>query len=248
MPQKNKSTVPPAKGRKVGRPARTSNSLALTKAAPLKRAVLSSQVSEVIIKGLLEGRLRPGDRLIENDLVDLLGVSRSPVREALTELEQRGVTVREPGRGSKIREWSTKDLEDLFGVRGELEGYAARLAAPNFKEVHRAKASKIIAGMRNAAAKEGFMAMIELDMEFHELIWQTSGNLLLHNVLEGLSQQFRFFLTLNWKFHGGLDEVADNHLKLLDALTTNDPQVAEKAMISHVIVDKMITTLQDDKT
>jgi DNA-binding FadR family transcriptional regulator len=54
-------------------------------------------------------------------------------------------------------------------------------------------------------------------------------------------------LTLNWKFHGGLDDVADNHLRLVEALTTNDPQVAEKAMHSHVIVEKMIAALKSDK-
>jgi DNA-binding FadR family transcriptional regulator len=53
---------------------------------------------------------------------------------------------------------------------------------------------------------------------------------------------------LNWKFHGGLDQVADNHLKLLDALATNDPRIAEQEMLSHVIVEKMIAALQGGKT
>ena len=247
MPPKNKQNAAAEKRKKVGRPARTGSTLGLSKVTPLKRSVLSAQVSKVIVKGLLEGRLKPGDRLIENDLVDLLGVSRSPVREALTELAQSGVIIREPGRGGRIREWTKEDLEDLFGVRGELEGYAARLAAPKFNEAHRAKAEKIIAAMRKAAGKEDFLGMIELDMEFHQLLWSTSGNQLLQNVLEGLSQQFRFFLTLNWKFHGGLDQVADNHLKLLEALASKDPQIAEQEMLSHVIVEKMIAASQGGK-
>ena len=231
------------KSKKVGRSARISNKLALSKELPLKRAVLSTQVSEVIVRGLLEGRLRPGDRLIENELVELLGVSRSPVREALVELAQSGIIVREPGRGGRIRDWTKKDLQDLFGVRGELEGYAARLAAPNFNAKHKASGEKIIAAMRRAGLKKDYMAMIELDTTFHELLWTVSGNDLLRQVLGGLRQKFRFFLTLNWKFHGGLDEVADKHLSLLEALASSDPQVAEKAMIEHVVVEKMIAAI-----
>lgn len=226
------------------RSGRARSGLALAKVAPIKRASLSAQVSKVIIEGLLEGRLQPGDRLVENDLVDLLGVSRSPVREALTELARSGVVVRELGRGGRIREWTGKDLEDLFGVRSELEGYAARLAAKNAVPAFQSKAGRIIARMRTAARNDDYMAMIELDLEFHEIIWDLSGNELLQEVLQGLSQQFRFFLTLNWKFHGGLDQVANKHQRLLDAVMSGDPKVAEPAMHEHVVVEKMLAALK----
>ena len=229
---------------KRGRVGRARSALALSKVAPIKRASLSAQVSEVIIEGLLEGRLRPGDRLVENDLVGLLGVSRSPVREALTELASSGVVVREPGRGGRIREWTQKDLQDLFGVRCELEGYAARLAATRASLEYRSRAEKMIARMRKAAPKDDFMAMIELDLEFHQILWELAGNQLLQQVLEGLSQQFRFFLTLNWKFHGGLDDVPNNHEKLLEAVMSGDPKIAEHAMQNHVVVEKMMTAFQ----
>ncbi|MCL4744424.1 MAG: GntR family transcriptional regulator [Burkholderiaceae bacterium] len=226
------------------RPARAGSGLTKAKIAPLKRSVLPERVSQVIIQGLLDGRLRPGDRLIESDLVGILGVSRSPIREALTELAQSGVIDREPGRGGRIREWSKRDLEDLFGVRSELEGYAARLLCSRFKPQHRAKFDRIVASMRDAARRTDFLAMIDLDLEFHDLLWKLTDNGLLHQVLASLGQQFRLFLTLNWKFHGGLDEVADNHVRLLDAIATNDPVKAEKAMRQHVVVEKMVAALR----
>ena len=138
------------------RPSRASSRLSKANIAPLKRSVLPERVSQVIIQGLLDGSLRPGDRLIESDLVDLLGVSRSPIREALTELAQSGVIDREPGRGGRIREWSKRDLEDLFGVRSELEGYAARLVCTRFKPQHRPKFDRIVASMRKAARARRF--------------------------------------------------------------------------------------------
>ena len=215
----------------------------LSGAPRLERSVLSQQVSSVVMKGLLEGRLEPGDRLVENDLANLLGVSRSPIREALAELSQSGVVVRETGRGSRIRQWTKQDLEDLFGVRSVLEGYAARLVAGRVDPKSRKALEKIISRMRNAGNRGDFAGMIDLDLEFHTLLWQLSGNPLLQMTLEGLSQQFRLFLTMNWKFHGGLTEVADNHVRVLDALLQGVPAVAEEAMHHHVVVEEMVSGL-----
>jgi DNA-binding GntR family transcriptional regulator len=192
------------------------------------------------MKGLLEGHLLPGDRLVENDLAQLLGVSRSPVREALAELTQSGMLVRELGRGSRVRQWTKQDLEDLFGVRSVLEGFAARLVHGRIDDKSRKAFEKIITRMRTAGARNDFAAMIELDLEFHQLLWRLAGNSLLLQVLEGLSQQFRLFLTMNWKFHGGLANVADKHVVLLDAVLNDTSAAAERAMHHHVVVDEMV--------
>jgi DNA-binding GntR family transcriptional regulator len=206
----------------------------------LERSVLSQQVSKEVMKGLLEGRLLPGDRLVENDLAQLLGVSRSPIREALAELVQSGMLVRELGRGSRVRQWTKQDLEDLFGVRSVLEGYAARLAHGRIDAKSKKVFEKIIARMRTAGARNDFAAMIELDLDFHQLLWRLAENSLLQQVLGGLSQQFRLFLTMNWKFHGGLSMVAERHVFLLKTLLHDTPAAAEKAMHHHVVVGEMV--------
>ncbi|RVT81695.1 GntR family transcriptional regulator [Rhodobacteraceae bacterium CCMM004] len=210
--------------------------------APIKRQVLSVQVSEMIVQGLVDGRLKPGQRLVETDIADALGVSRSPIREALSELTQLGVVTREPGRGCRIREWSRADLEDMFGVRGVLEGYAAELAAQNMTPAVQSAFQKIIARMHTAAARDDYVGMIDLDLEFHELLWSLSGNRLLQSVLEGLSQQFRLFLTMNWRFHGGLKDVPGNHERLLDGIISGEPAQVRTAMDEHVVVMQMMTT------
>jgi DNA-binding GntR family transcriptional regulator len=128
----------------------------------IKRSVLSDQVSKVIIDGLLSGRFQPGDRLVESELAALLGVSRSPIREALTELAQSGVVESAPGRGCRIRNWSMADLEELFAVRGLLEGYAARLACTRFGREEKATFALIIADMQIAGQRSDFAFMIVL--------------------------------------------------------------------------------------
>jgi DNA-binding GntR family transcriptional regulator len=213
-------------------------------APQIERSVLSAQVSKVIVKGLLSGRFRPGDRLVENDLAVLLGVSRSPIREALTELGQSGVVEREPGRGCRIRQWSQSDLEELFSVRALLEGYAARLACERFGNKERKAFERILKHMGRAGERSDYARMIDLDLEFHLALWRCAGNHLLLQVLESLSQQFRLFLTLNWKFHGGLEQVARNHRHVVEAIASGDPSRADAALHAHVRVEPMIAALQ----
>jgi DNA-binding GntR family transcriptional regulator len=232
------------RGRKPSRLSATHPGLRANNVAPVDSSVLSAQVMKAITEGLLDGRLRPGDRLVEADLADLLGVSRSPIREALTELTKSGLIVREPRKGCRIRDWTRKDLENLYGVRLLLEGYAARLAAPNIDSKSSLEFKKIIASMRQAANRNDYLAMIDLDLFFHETMWRLSGNSLLEEVLHDLSQQFRLFLTMNWKFHGGLGDVADNHLDLLNALMSGDHEKLDGAMRRHVVVEKMIAAMQ----
>jgi DNA-binding GntR family transcriptional regulator len=229
------SAAIPSKGRSL----RAQKRLPMEGVAPLARSVLSVQVSRIIVEGLLDGRLQPGDRLVENDLAGLLGVSRSPIREALTELTQSGVVVRDPGRGCRIRQWAKQDLEELFGVRSVLEGYAARLATKNFNQEARRIFTDLIEQMEAAGVAGDFLSMIELDLEFHRTLWRLSENSLLEHVLNSLSQQFRLFLTMNWRFHGGLENVAENHRRLLDKIASGDPAQATEAMDRHVVVEKM---------
>ncbi|WP_439578674.1 GntR family transcriptional regulator [Elioraea sp.] len=229
--------------RRRGRPSEATCQVAVDDGRRIERSMLSTQVSTKIIEGLLAGRLRPGDRLVETDLADQLGVSRSPIREALSELAQSGVIIREPGRGGRIRQWTRRDLEDLYGVRFVLEGYAVRLAMPRMTAADEVEFSAVIEAMRRAATADDYMEMIELDLAFHQVLWRISGNRLLEQVLQGLSQQFRLFLTMNWRFHGGLEDVAENHVKLLGALRSGNAEQGDAAMREHVVVERMTKAL-----
>jgi DNA-binding GntR family transcriptional regulator len=206
----------------------------------LERAVLSDQVSQVITDGLLDGRFRPGDRLVENELSEMLGVSRSPIREALVELQKAGLITKEPGRRAVIRRWSPRDLEELFAIRALLEGYAARLAASRNDGLDLEPLREIVAAMRQAAERDDYAGLVRLDLAFHEQLWRLSGNVLLQAVLDGLKQQFRLFLTMNWKFHGGAERVHANHQAVIDALESRCPETAEEVMKRHVVVERMV--------
>ena len=206
----------------------------------LERSVLSDQISQIIIDGLLEGQFKPGDTLVESELANMLGVSRSPIREAIQDLQKAGLVMKKPGRRAVVRRWTAKDLEELFSVRALLEGYAARLAAAHSSESSRETLEQIVADMRAAAAAEDLALLVQLDLQFHQELWRLSGNDMLRSVLSGLKQQFRLFHTMNWKFHGGANQVADNHQLLIDAINSGDPQKAEELMGTHVVVGRMV--------
>lgn len=210
----------------------------------ITRSVLSDQVSKVIINGVLSGRFQSGARLVESELAAMLGVSRSPIREALTELAQSGVVEWSPGRGCRIRQWSLTDLEELFAVRGLLEGYAARLAAARFTRDDEVHLTRIMNSMDTAANRSDYAQMIDLDLEFHFALWKCAGNQMLLRVLEGLSQQFRLFLTLNWKFRGGLQDVSGLHKTVVEALVSGDAARAEQAIQLHVRAESVVETLR----
>ena len=206
----------------------------------LERSVLSDQVSQAITDGLLDGRFRPGDSLVENELSEMLGISRSPVREALVELQKAGLITKQPGKRAVIRSWSPRDLEELFAIRPLLEGYAARLAASQDEELDVECLRQIVVEMRQAADNDDFSGLVRLDLAFHEELWRLSGNTLLQTVLNGLKQQFRLFLTMNWKFHGGANQVHVHHQVVIDALELGNPDTAEEVMKKHVVVERMV--------
>ena len=206
----------------------------------LERSVLSDQVSQVITDGLLEGRFQPGDSLVESELSKMLGISRSPVREALAELQKAGLITKQTGRRAAIRSWSARDLEELFAVRALLEGYAARLASLRGNELDLERLREIVVEMREAATNNNISNLVGLDLEFHEELWRLSENTLLQSVLEGLKQQCKLFLTMNWKFHGGANRVHLNHQAVIDAIESGNPDTAEEVMKKHVVVERMV--------
>jgi DNA-binding GntR family transcriptional regulator len=218
----------------------------LRKLPRLERSVLSDQVSRVITDGLLTGHFKSGDRLVESELAEMLGVSRSPIREAMAELQKCGLVSKEPGRGAVIRKWSVGDLEELIAVRSLLEGYAVTLVIERGAAGGLDPLDDIVTLMGEAVRNEDYAALVQRDVEFHEVLWEFSGNALLRSVLEGIKQQFRLFLTLNWKFHGGIEHVVGNHLRLMDAIKSGDVERAKEVMASHVTVQAMVDELRAD--
>ncbi|QVQ53555.1 GntR family transcriptional regulator [Spiractinospora alimapuensis] len=139
---------------------------------------------------ILQGRLRAGDRLVEQDLVRRLGVSRTPVRAALARLESEGLLVAWPGGGYAVASFTAADVADAIDVRGTLEGMAARLAAENglTRRVH-AQLADCVAALDEVVevldgTDEPFLRYVEHNERFHAVLVRASDNRMLRAALE----------------------------------------------------------------
>ncbi|BDG71734.1 GntR family transcriptional regulator [Roseomonas fluvialis] len=217
---------------------------------PLGRELLSEQVTRIVVDGLLAGTLHPGDRLVEEEIARALRISRSPVREAFAELLTSGVLVKDPGRGTTIRRWSVRDVEEFYAVRALLEGEAASCVAERVKRAGLGALPGIVQTMGEAALKRDESTLIDLDLQFHREIWRLSGNGFLEKVLLGLAPQYRIFLALNVDIHADLAEVATLHADVVAEISSGSAARARSAVRAHLEASsrRMIAGMQADGT
>ena len=204
-----------------------------TKSRPLERRVFREEIREQLMEDILNGRLQPGDRIIETRIAQQFGVSQGPVREALRDLELFGFVVSSPFRGTQVRRISTEDLMEIYPIRAALEGVAARAAAGRIDEATLATLEALIGSMREAAARDDHRAEADADHAFHHAIVKASGN----HMLEHMWQTMRLSITTcvtHSVTHRSLHEIAERHVVVLDALRSRDPDRAEAAIRRHI--------------
>ena len=197
------------------------------------RRVLREEVRDHLMKEILDGHLAPGDRIIETRIAQQFGVSQAPVREALRDLELFGVVASSPFRGATVRQMSTEDHLQLYPIRAVLEGLAARCAASRITEAGLRRLDKLMATMQAAAARGDERAQITADFRFHRTIMETAGNWLLVQSWERMQLATTTFLTIA-RSHRSLEDIANRHGPVLEALRAHDPEGAEREMRRHI--------------
>jgi DNA-binding GntR family transcriptional regulator len=209
--------------------------LAGIKARPRRRErrVLREEIRDQLIDDILNGRLAPGDRIIEARVAEEFGVSQAPVREALRDLDVLGFVESSPFRGAVVRQISVEELLQLYPVRAVLEGLAAREAAMRIRPAALRKLQKLLETMRSVAAEGDERRAVQTDFAFHLTIVEASENRLLQQIWDRMRLATTTFLTVS-KSHHSLSEIAERHAAVLDALRAHDPSAAERAMRRHI--------------
>lgn len=155
----------------------------------IKPLSLRDEVVRQVRLAIIEGRLKPGDHIVEKNLTAELGVSRTPVREALILLEREGLVVSEVNRGSFVRSFSEADVTHIFSMRTTLENFAAELIVQQLDEDDFRYLKQSIEGQREAIESDNFKRVRSIDMSFHQyLIEQTRHPLLIRNWSELVAQ------------------------------------------------------------
>lgn len=195
------------------------------------RLLLREHVKEAILERILSGEYAPGERLVETRLAREFETSQVPVREALRDLEMLRFVESEPFRGARVRKVTPEEMLEIYPVRSALEEVAARAAAGR-PDVGVDDLEAALDGMLGAAADGDLHAQVRLDVEFHRLIVEASGNSILREVWLSLRIEARTMVTA-LRTGIDLDAVAAIHAPILDAIRAHDPDAAGRATGAH---------------
>ena len=152
---------------------------------------LTAKVYTHIRDDIIEGRYKTGDYLVETKLAEELDVSRTPIREALKQLELEDLVVSIPNRGMMVQGMSSHDIDDIFTVRHLLEGQAAYWAAERIDASNLARLTEIVELMEMYTRKNDAANLARLDTEFHDVIFSASDSRILRHILTSLHQNTR---------------------------------------------------------
>jgi DNA-binding GntR family transcriptional regulator len=184
---------------------------------------------------LLSGRFAPGERLTEEHLAKSLGVSRTPVREALHKLESEGLVKPLESRGFYVALDSREELEDLFDIRAALEGYAIRLICEKISEETIGQLNEFILKTEDAFARKQLDEIFEYNTQFHDTLHNVlSSKTRFHTLIADIRKYVLRYRKDSLHYLDGARRTIDGHKKILMAIRLKDSELCERVMREHV--------------
>lgn len=217
--------------------------LKLDKYKPLREVVFDSLRGAII-----SGVLKPGERLMEVQLAEKLGVSRTPIREAIRKLELEGLVVMMPRKGVYVTDMSTKDITDVLEIRAALEGLASGLAAMRITDDEIEDLEMTALEFHKAIEAEDIDRIMKEDIEFHDKIFKAARNEKLLQISNNLREQVQRFRIMYLNKSNKLKELAREHFKIAEAISQRNIEQAEKIAKMHIEnAEKYILTMVGNK-
>ncbi|MGE5255906.1 MAG: GntR family transcriptional regulator [Hyphomicrobiales bacterium] len=205
--------------------------------------VLTEQISRVLAEDILDGALAPGTQLLEMELQQQLGVSRSPLREAFRDLEKKGLVVILPRRGAFVKEITYQDIQEHFPVRANLEGLAARLAYGKLSPQDLASMRRALEGMKRAGRTKDREAYRQNHNVFHDIFIAACDNRLLIDILQKL-RMHRLWYFVSYRYQKLDFQMAlDVHEKIMDLFEQEDTNPHELELLVQNHIDEALERL-----
>lgn len=204
--------------------------------APVKRNSLTDQVTQKLRQAILDGRIKAGERIIEEEVAAMMRTSRGPVRDSLIELEHEGLVIRERNRGAMVVRLSAEDVEEVMSLRIALEGLALRYAMERGTETDWARLQEIVREISAELREDSSLEKgVDLDLKFHEELVTISRHKRLISYWQGLKSQIWFLI-----FSVGVADTSAfpkrsdaSHRQLLDAIRAKDYDKAAQVLRKH---------------
>lgn len=200
-----------------------------------KSSSLRAKVFKSIRQDILVGKYQRGEELTESGLAASLGVSRTPVREALRQLELEGLVELVPNKGAFVTGISDKDIQDIYEIRSRLEGLCARWAAKNITQEQLDEMEEILYLTEYHVRKEHYEQLSELDGRFHELLYEASHSRIMAHELSGFHQYVQLARKQSLKNSKRSLRSNEEHQRILEALKAHDEDLAEKLATEHIL-------------
>ena len=197
---------------------------------------LRDVVFQTLRQSILTGKMEPGERLMEVQLADELGVSRTPVREAIRMLELEGLVVMIPRRGAQVASITEQDLRDVLEVRATLEQLAVRLAcqrftAEGYKALEKANRDFVrLARLKN----KNVVDITNADVHFHDVIYEATGNRRLIQIIQNLQEQMYRYRMEYVRDLSSHENLIAEHEELIKQLKARNEDEAEKIIVIHI--------------
>jgi len=183
-------------------------------------------------QAIIDRRFLPGQRLIERELVELTGVSRTSIREALRELTAEGLVTSVPNKGNVVTQVSSKEAEQLYQVRSALEGLAGRIFVENASAKDRYELGKAMQDVERAA--NAGVSILEPKDRFYEILFAGGGNDALRSISNSLHARISMLRSLSLSVPGRTAQSLEELHKILKAVEANDADGAADACARHV--------------
>jgi len=197
--------------------------------------LLSRKVYRLIKDRIIKGDFKPRTKIYEVTIAKKLGVSRTPVREALRELAAEGFVKMEPNLGVMVIDFSLDDLQEVLQIRKLIEGFAASVAAQKISEAELKQLEKTIARMSLCIDKGDVVGYSEANAEFHDIIFKVCGNKKLTKIHENLSNtDHRFRIRALRNNSARLKYSLEEHQKIFEALKRRNSEEAERFSQEHI--------------
>ncbi|MGO1479464.1 GntR family transcriptional regulator [Senegalia sp. (in: firmicutes)] len=199
---------------------------------------LRDVVFEHLRESIILGKIPAGERLMEIQLAQQLGVSRTPVREAIRKLELEGLVIMLPRKGAYVSEVSLKDIKEALEIRVSLEGLGAYLAAERIEEDELELLIKKHEELKECADKKDIDGILKKDEELHEIIFDAARNSKLIDMVDSLREQVQRFRISYVSTHSQALELYKEHKKIIDAIVKNDKEKAKQYAEEHIEISK----------
>jgi DNA-binding GntR family transcriptional regulator len=212
-----------------------------------KRKSLREEVYDSLRRSIIHGKLKAGQRLIEETLAHQVGISRTPVREAFHKLERDDLVVRLPKGGFAVKKFTQEDVEEIFGIRSALESYAAYLATIHITTEKFALLEKKVEESEKALDTQDFDKVVQLNTEFHDLLYKASKSKKLAEMINNYSDYFYRYRSALIHTENGFRYSVNDHQRMIEAMKRKNPRLVERLVRRHLDRGKEIILKEIDE-